>query len=134
MLSAIGKFDYSVVEGEYRLVVDVEKSFAAYYRALLPPSYLVQVPRWPPHITVVRMGRDVPKNLDVWGKYHGDEVVFEYDPTIQISKLYYWLNVWGDQLEGIREELGLEPRNQWTRPPDGMECFHITIANKKVTI
>lgn len=92
----------------------------------------VQTPRWAPHITVVRMGRDTPQYIEHWNKYEGKSIIFEYDPYIYIDKSYYWLNVWGEELEGIRKELGLVPRNKWTRPPDGMECFHTTIGNKKI--
>jgi len=129
MLSAVGRLRY---EPDYRLVLEADKDFAAYYRSLFPEDLAVQVPRWPPHVTVVRAEKEAPTNLEAWGKYEGEEVEFHYDPEVRIDKVYYWLNVWCDRLVEIREELGLPPKSRWTKPPSGgFQCFHLTIGNKK---
>lgn len=133
MLTAIGRYNYSRPEGWYRLVLDLDWDFGAYYRALFPKAWPVQAPRWKPHVTIVRAPKERPKNLAPWGKYQGHKVRFHYDPYVRIDKVYYWLNVWCDELADVRRELGLPPKNRWTRPPSGdfKECFHTTIGNMK---
>lgn len=34
-------------------------------------------------------------------------------------------------LGDLRVSLGLPESSQWTRPPDGRECFHMTVGNTK---
>lgn len=131
-LSAIGTLRYTNDDG-HRLVVDVCEDFGRYYRRLIPKSYPTQRPRWPPHITVVRAGKEKPSSLgmEFWGEYEGSEVEFSYDPELRLDRVYYWLNVTSRRLSEIRMELGLPAKSRWTRPPDAQECFHITIANRK---
>ena len=133
MLTAIGRYDYSRPDGEYRLTLELGWDFGAYYRALMPKSWHVQAPRWKPHVTVVRPHKERPKDLRAWGKYQGKKIRFHYDPEIRVDKTYYWINVWCDELADVRKELGLPPKNRWTRPPSGdfKECFHSTIGNMK---
>jgi len=132
MLTATGTLRYTNCEDGLRLTVEVDPDFAAFYRALMPGYLLAQKPRWPPHITVVRAGKDLPTHLEHWGKYEGKEVTLNYDPEIRIDKTYYWVNVWCEFLTAVREELGLPPKSRWTLPPSGgHQCFHLTIANKK---
>jgi hypothetical protein len=140
MLTAIGKLKYDPVgitpvefyrTEEFRLTVEVDEDFGRYYRRLIPKSYPTQKPRWPPHITVVRAGKEKPTEPFFWGLHEGSEVEFSYDPVLRLDKVYYWLSVWSPQLSEIRKELGLPPKSRWTRPPDAQECFHITIANRK---
>ena len=81
-------------------------------------------------ISLVR--KEIPKNLDAWGKYEGKKIEFKYSPDIQCDERYWWLNVYSKTLENIREELGLPVGSRYTRPPDGHEhVFHVTIANRK---
>lgn len=128
MLKSIGRLIY---EPGFRLIVLVDKGLADFYRSLIPKSLPVQKPRWAPHITVVRSEKETPAHPEHWSKYEGKEVEFCYDPFIRIDKTYYWLNTWCDRLVEIRTELGLPAKSRWTRPPDGHQCFHITIANRK---
>jgi hypothetical protein len=112
------------------LVVEVDPGLAAFYRSLVPSSIPFRKPRWPPHITVVRALKEQPGNLGAWGRYEGQAVRFDYDPYIHIDQTYLWLNVWCDRLKVVREELGLPPESEWTRPPSGgRQCFHTTLGN-----
>lgn len=133
LLQSVGRFRYTRPDGGYRVVVEIDSDLAAFYRALIPKWMPVQPPRFRPHVTVVRIGRDKPKDMTAWGKYDGKKLWFHYDPVVQYDETYYWINVWCDQLADVRKELGLEPRNKWTRPPSGdfKECFHSTIGNRK---
>jgi len=91
---------------------------------------LIRRPAWKEHITVIRGAYEWlgPKgNLNLWGKYDGDSIEFEYEPRITTREpepdrpKYFWLNVSCPKLLDIREELGL-PRE----PPYPL---HLTIGN-----
>ena len=132
MFQSSGLFQYSDPSEELRLVVAVDPDLTAFYRSLLPKSVRFNKPRWPAHCTIVRTGKENPKNLEYWYKYGSDVVTFNYDPYIYEDNTYFWLNVWCDLFVDIRTELGLPAKSRWTLPPSGgHQCFHITIANKK---
>lgn len=129
--SSEGILHYSIKEG-YRLVVEIDGELAAYYRALIPFWMSANKPRFAPHITVVRIHKEIPKILDVWNKYEGEKISFIYESFIYHDRNYYWLNIWCKRLEEIRQELGMPVTSPYTIPPDGFrKCFHCTIANKK---
>ena len=115
-----------------RLVVEVDRGLADYYRSLIPKWREMQPQMHPPHITVVRTGKEEVPNKEFWGKHEGEEIEFFYDPTIKEGTVYYWLNVFSVRLEEIRRELGLPVQSEYTLPPEGYtKCFHMTLANKK---
>lgn len=113
-----------------KLVVDVDQAISDYYRSLLPPYKKANPQRYGAHISVVR--KEIPPNMQFWGKYEGEEVEFFYAPGVQFGKVYCWLNVWCNRLEEIRIELGLPVTSEYTLPPEGfVKCFHSTIGNYK---
>lgn len=111
--------------GSDKAYLEIDPQIAAFYRSLIPKWIDYNVPMYPPHITVVRTGKEVPKNIQVWGKYEGKEIPFEYENTVGYDGTYYYLRVFSPEIERIRMELGL-PR---MRPQ--FNDFHITIANSK---
>lgn len=114
-----------------RLVLDVDQGISDYYRSLIPKCKNVQRPRWNAHVTIVRIGKEIPRHKGLWRKYSWQKVDFVYDPYIYEDGLYFWLNVFSKKLEHIRRELGL-PMMSTFAPPKGYDkSFHITIANKK---
>ena len=113
----------------YKVHVAVDHELATFYRSLIPKTVDVNVPMYPPHITVVRK-ETLPK-MEFFGKYEGELVFFDYETDIHHDETYYWLNAYSKRLEDIREELGLPVTSVFTRPPDGRWCFHITIGNLK---
>jgi hypothetical protein len=126
-----GKLQYSN-NNEYKLIVEVDQDLANYYYSLIPKYYKIQKPRYKPHITVVRSGKEIPLYLKYWNKYQNDTIVFRYNYEIHNDKNYYWINVWSTELERIRHELGLPVSSRFTRPPTGFtKNFHCTIANTK---
>jgi len=114
---------------EWKLNVAIEDDLAEYYRSLIPKYYKVNRPKYPPHITVVRNEEII--NKEAWKKYEGKEVEFQYSPIIQRGTVFWWLNAYCDFLLELREELGLPPYNDLTKPPDKKSCFHLTIGNMK---
>jgi hypothetical protein len=121
-------------EVSHRLVLEIDREIVRYYRSLIPKHFSTNLPRYVPHITVVRPEKEVPINLEFWGKYEGLEVPFLYDNQIQCGKVYYWLNAFCKKLEEIRLELGLPVISQYGQPPEGFtRVFHITICNKKTS-
>lgn len=132
LYSSSGVLRYSI-SGGYKLVVEIQDDLAIYYRSLIPKYLNVNKTRYSPHITVVRSYKEIPKNLEYWGKYEGEVIEFFYEPIIRQGKVYFWLNILCKRLEEIRQELGLEVTSIYTRPPEGFEkYFHMTIGNTKV--
>ena len=91
--------------------------------------FQVKKPMYSSHISVVR--NEVPPNLNMWGKYQGVKISFEYEPFIYGDELYYWLNAYSSILEDVRVELGLPNISDITVSPDRKCKFHITIGNTK---
>jgi hypothetical protein len=133
MLKSKGKLIYSDLPkddlSKFRLVVEIDPEIARYYRSLIPKSISFSIPLHSPHISVVR--KEIPTNIDVWGKYNGEIIEFEYDSYIFFGMVYGWLNVHCLRLEDIREELGLTRISDITCPPDKRPVFHTTIINFK---
>lgn len=114
----------------FKVFVDVDQGLSDYYRSLIPKHIVTNRPMYPAHVSVVR--REVPQKMEAWEKYEGKEIEFLYDPTINIGSVYCWLDVFCQELEEIRVELGLSVDSEITRPPEGFKrCFHCTIANFK---
>lgn len=111
------------------LVIDCPEDISKYYRHVTHlASYRclkLQRPYWGAHITVIR--NEEPPNQDLWNKYDGEEVVFQYGKYIGTNynddrwKSFWWLDARCERALNIREELGLrrEPYPQ----------FHLTIGN-----
>lgn len=125
----IGHFHYQFKDGLYRLTVEVDAAIVDYYRSLLPKTVRLNKQKYEPHISVVR--ETAVPNLSLWGSYEGVEITFEYSVIVRNDDTYYWLEVYNNFLGAIREELGLDRVCWYTRPPDGADCFHITIGNQK---
>ena len=113
-----------------KLIVAVDPHIVLFYRSLIPKCHGVLGQRYPPHISVVR--KEVPLNIDIWGKHEGEKVEFFYDSDTLWDSKYWWLNVYSSRLDIIRTELGLSNKNMFLTPPDGFEkVFHISIGNTK---
>jgi len=133
LYQAKGKLHYSTSNG-YKLIVECEQDIADMYRALVPKYYYLQRQRYPAHITVVRSYKEIPLNMEPWGKYDGEVIEYYYEPFIRIGTAYMWLNILCKRLEEIRYELGLPIRSEYTQPPEGFsKYFHMTIGNIKTT-
>jgi hypothetical protein len=130
LYTSVGTLKYS--QDVYRLVMEVDQGINDMYRSLIPKWYPTNRPRWPAHVTVVRQEKEMPVNLEYWGRYQDEQVEFYYSPEIKQGKIYFWLNVFCVRLEEIRRELGLPVMSEYTLPPEGFaKCFHTTIANMK---
>jgi len=108
----------------------LDREIARYYRSLIPKWIQTALPRYDPHITVVRPEKDLVDEGTLHN-YDGREVQFLYAAELQQSRNYLWLPAYSEQLEQIRLELGLPVvNNSDLVPPDGCrKPFHITIAN-----
>lgn len=131
MYTSVGTIHYSKNDHVgFKLFVSVDFNLAAYYRHLIPKYIDVQPQMYKPHISVVR--KEIPNNIEHWGKYEGEKVNFEYENIVRFGTVYCWLNCFCVQLEKIRAELGLSISSQYTQPPEGFQkCFHITLGNFK---
>lgn len=111
----------------YKINVEVDPELVRYYRALTPID--LNSTRYAPHITVLR--EETPLKLEHWGKYEGKEISFSYSPIVNFNEIYWWLEAYSQELLTLRVELGLPPLSELARPPDGADCFHFTIGNRK---
>jgi hypothetical protein len=123
--------DYSLKETYgYRLVANVDTELSRYYMSLIPKAYRPKPQMYPAHVSIVR--KEIPKNIENWNKYQNKEISIAYDNIICFGNNYCWLNVFSNELEYIRTELGLEVSSPYTLPPAGfVKCFHMTIGNYK---
>jgi hypothetical protein len=124
MFRSIGQLKYSY--DPYKLIVSVDQGIGDFYRSLIPKAHQAQKPLYPSHISVVR--NEIP---DSSANYQDQDVEFIYEPYIYNDETYYWLNCFSPHLECIRLELGLPITSQYTRSPDGLHKFHMTLANIK---
>lgn len=113
-----------VEPNKYYVLVDPEISRLT--RALLPriTRQRLNHQRYASHISVAR-------NEPMMGFVEEQSIVFEYNPEPIVGQTYVWLEVYSQTLTLIRTQLGLEPSSHISRPPDGTDCFHITIGNFK---
>lgn len=125
-------YEHNGLLNEYKMYVLVDPNITNYYRILTNKaciSNMVNKPRYPAHISVLR--KETPANFDSWGRYNNQSISYEYDHYVYNDDVYWWLRVKSDKLCDIRMELGLDRHSMYSRPPDGVDFFHITIGNTK---
>lgn len=108
-----------------RAVVEIDEGIINFYRSLIPKYYTIKPQKYKAHITIVRLNIEKPTNMEPWGKYEGEKIKFSYSPRIKNDLTYFWLDSYSEDIERIREELGL-PKYRVDR-----QEYHITIANLK---
>ncbi len=108
-----------------RAAIRVDQQVSNFYRSMIPKYYCVNGQRHPAHITVVRIGLERPPNMDVWEKYQGMSVKFEYSNVIERDGVYWFLRCRSEQIESIRQELGLR------KYFDRKKGYHLTLGNTK---
>ena len=106
-----------------KLVVEVDSEIVRYYRSFIPKCYSINKPKYGAHISVVR--KEIPPNMDKWGKYEGKTIQFEYENIINFAEPYFWIDAYCQFLVDLRIELGL------IGIKFNSKAFHITLANIK---
>lgn len=131
LVTSLGRLRHSRNEetGTFKLIVEIDPQIAAYARALIPKYYVARPQKYSPHITVIR--NEFVKDVTNWGNRDLEQVSFQYSPVVQRDHVYYWLNVYCDELTEIRISYGLPASYRLRRPPSGEDCYHCTIANQK---
>lgn len=79
----------------------------------------LQRPAWGGHISMIR-GEEPPGGQVAWSALKDVEIEFKYDHKIQTDGKHFWLQVFCEIAEDIREDLGL------SRQP--VFPFHLTFA------
>lgn len=77
--------------------------------------------RWGPHISVVSGER--PKNRQLWDSLDGRPCWYRYSSNIRTDDEFVWVDVQSNELEDIREDLGLRRKPYFS--------FHLTIGRLK---
>lgn len=127
MFKSVGKLEY--YKDPYKLIVSVDPEISNFYQSLIPKYIIFNKQMYAPHISVIR--NEIVPNIDLWGKYDGQDFEFEYEGYIYSSPNYLWLNVYSEELESIRLELGLTKTSEITRSADGRHKFHMSLGNFK---
>ena len=109
----------------HRVVADIDPELTRLYRSFIPKYINHNIPRYYPHVTIVRGKYETPSNMNVWKKHQGRQIKLMYSPYIHIGRVYIWLSVMSDDIKRIRNELGLSDCF------DRFKGYHITIANRK---
>lgn len=123
-----GEIRYELHGRLHRLTVEADPAISEYYRSLVPRHVRLNRQKHPPHVSVVREEMATPP---AWGLHQGLKISFLYLPIVRTGETYFWLKVHDDRFSDLRVELGL-PRTCWyTAPPDGSDCFHLTLGNLK---
>lgn len=113
----------------HKLHLSIDPGIVETYRALVPKAVRLQRGRYTAHISVIR-NEPVP-NLELWEKYQGEPIQFEYESHIYNDDTYYWLRCFSPALIFIRRELGLPDLSDLARGPDWFASFHCTLGNTK---
>ena len=126
-----GKLRYSPTlnggrQEKYWLILDCDPTIGEYYRCLYRNHFhgcrKLLRPSWREHVTVIR-NEEPTKNQDLWLKYDGQIVQFNYTPEVVDNEVYFWLEVDCEQLLDIREEYGL--------PRDPEFALHLTVGSSQ---
>lgn len=124
MRKSIGRL--AVTPSEKKLNVIVDPGIVNLTRSLIPKHFKLNRQKYPPHITVIR---EEDWKIDL--SLHNREIAFQYDPRVVSGTTYWWLKVYSPDLLEIRRSLGLPDYSWAAKPPDGEDCFHITVGNTK---
>lgn len=108
-----------------KAAVWLDPEIAKYYLSLVPKYYGFNPQKYPAHITVVRLGVEIPLDMTNWGRREGEIISVEYENDIQIDERYCWLTAHSETIAQVREELGL-PKFRL-----GFSSYHLTIGNRK---
>ena len=92
-------------------VVPVDTEITRYYRWWIENRYHIRLfkPAWNAHISIVRGEKLSPDVVELWKKYNGKKIKFEYaqNPHCGSNKLFWSVDVRSDFMDNIRSELGL---------------------------
>jgi hypothetical protein len=117
---------------DLQIVALIDETICQYYRSLIPKYYYPKPPKHKSHITVMRLKKETPVNLEFWNKHEGRKISFSYEPLINFSGKYFWLDAQSQEIGDIREELGVPRyRDDGIYQVRAFNSYHITIANLK---
>lgn len=104
------------------MILKCDDGIIEYYQHWLKrEGHEIIVPAWGAHVSVIR--GEEPSNKDAWKRYKDADIAFKSDGYLHSNEWYWWIKVESPQLEGIRQELGLQPMPEYD--------FHITIGKCK---
>jgi hypothetical protein len=122
MFESFGTIKYGP---DLQVVAEIDQSISDYYFSLIPKYYYANRQMYKAHITVVRIKKETPINLEYWLKHENRKISFIYNSEINFDGTYFWLKAQSQEIGEIRKELGLN------RFRNGFDCYHITIGNVK---
>lgn len=118
------------VSDKWWLVLDCDPEIGRYYRLLYRNAwfngchrgvYKCGRPAWKEHVTVIRDEEPPDEKKQLWELRAGEEIEFQYEAKLCTGPIYIWLRVWSNDLDDIRETLGL--------PRQPAVPYHLTIGS-----
>ena len=110
-----------IKSSDWWIILRTDEGLIEYYKYLIGRKWDVKFEQtiWGSHISVNR--GVAPPNKELWGKYKGEKVEFQYTNNIyRANDLFFCIDAYSKRLEEIRVELGLTPQPKYG--------FHLTIG------
>ncbi|MNB84570.1 hypothetical protein D3C81_804370 [compost metagenome] len=125
---ATGKLIYDPVLGRepiftpWWVILKTPQDIVEYYHYWFEKKHGIKLikPKWGSHISLIRGEQPSGENKQLWKKYDGMKIKFQYSNEIKWNNDYVWIDVNCDQLLEIREQLGLKKQPEHN--------LHITIG------
>ncbi|AFA44301.1 hypothetical protein DIDNDMLP_00476 [Klebsiella phage KP13-7] len=104
----------------YWLVLNLPDEIVKYYQWFVRKELFIDIkdPLHSAHVSIVR--GEVPPNIDMWKKYDGMKLQFQYYPYITMKKdnknpgNFFFIEFDSDEIMSIRDELGLYSKySEW---------------------
>jgi hypothetical protein len=109
---------------QQKIIVSVDRGIGDYYYRMIPYHFVARRPLYTDKITVVRTGKETICFTET-GKFEGRPIKFSYDGVIRLDPPYFYLDVWSEDIEKVRRELGLPKFRA------GFKTYHMTVGNIK---
>lgn len=136
-IKGTGKIVYDPYRGPMKnkikwwCVIEIDKEITRYYRWWIQRRYHVKglhPPAWDAHISIIRGETPAPELQQLWKKYHGQTVDFEYqhNPHIAPKRAHREDGEGRFWLVDVKCQLGTNIRDEFQFKSDWL--FHITVG------
>lgn len=117
---------------DWWIILNTDEELCRYYRWWIWRQYMVDLknPSWGSHVSILRGAKPRADKIHFWKKYQREKIKFEYSPVVrqQVDTdgnlgHFWFIDVWSERLNDIRDELGFK-----TVIDDKKIKYHLTIG------